>query len=433
VQRLHADGIEVILDVVFNHTAETDEFGPTLSWRGLDNASYYRVVEGHAAAYENHAGCGNTLDLRQPRVLQLVMDSLRCWVQDFHVDGFRFDLATVLGRGRNGFERDGPFFACVAQDPLLAGVKLIAEPWDIGPGGYQLGQFPTGWLEWNDRFRDTMRAFWLGGECTRGEFARRLCASADLFQQRQRAPAASVNYIVSHDGFTLRDLVSYELRHNQANGEDNRDGQARNLSWNCGWEGETGDPDVLALRARLQRALLATLLLSQGTPMLAAGDELGHNQGGNNNPYCQDNPITWIDWNRADTALIEFSARLVQLRRQWLPLGAEWFSGRPDAQGRVDLRWQRANGQEPGEPHWHDTVSRVLGAHVAGPGRGGAPLMLLFNAGGGDAQFALPAGAWRVLLDTARPGPDDGELVNTVFDTCKVLARSVLLLVRSAA
>jgi glycogen debranching enzyme len=433
VRRLHAAGIEVILDVVFNHTAETDEFGPTLSWRGLDNASYYRLAEGHAATYENHAGCGNTLDLRRPRVLQLVMDSLRYWVQQMHVDGFRFDLATVLGRGSAGFERDGPFFACVAQDPVLAGVKLIAEPWDIGPGGYQLGQFPTGWLEWNDRFRDTMRAFWLGGDCTRGEFARRLCASADLFQQRQRAPASSVNYIVSHDGFTLRDLVSYELRHNQPNGEDNRDGHARNLSWNCGREGETDDPDVLALRARLQRALLATTLLSQGTPMLAAGDELGHSQGGNNNPYCQDNPSTWIDWSRADTALMEFSARLVQLRRHWLPLGAQWFDGRPDAQGSVDLRWQRANGQELGAPHWHDNVSRVLGARIAGPGRGGAPLMLLFNAGGGDAVVTLPVGAWRVLLDTARPEPSDADFVSTVFDTCKLLARSVVLLMRSAA
>ncbi|MGL6112841.1 MAG: glycogen debranching protein GlgX [Rubrivivax sp.] len=399
VRRLHAAGIEIILDVVFNHTAETDAFGPTLCWRGLDNTSYYRLVEGHPEAYENHSGCGNTLDLRHPRVLQMVMDSLRYWVREMHVDGFRFDLATALGRGRHGFERDSAFFACLAQDPLLAGVKLIAEPWDIGAGGYQLGQFPAGWLEWNDRFRDTMRAFWLGGDCTRGEFARRLCASSDLFQQRQRAPCASVNYIVSHDGFTLRDLVSYDLRHNQVNGEDNRDGHAHNLSWNCGWEGDTCDPDVLALRARLQRAFLATLLLAQGTPMLAAGDELGHSQQGNNNPYCQDNPLTWIDWPQADEPLIDFSARLLQLRRQGLPLGAEWFTGRADEHGAVDLLWRRADGLALAHDDWHDPTSRVLGALITRPGR--TPRLLLwFNAGDRGARVVLPDGYWQVLLDS---------------------------------
>ncbi len=427
VRTLHAAGIEVILDVVFNHTAETDEFGPTLSWRGLDNASYYRLVEGRAEAYENHAGCGNTLDIRHPRVLQMVMDSLRYWVRDMHVDGFRFDLASVLGRSGHGFERDGAFFACLAQDPVLAGAKLIAEPWDIGPGGYQLGQFPTGWLEWNDRFRDTVRAFWLGGDCTRGDFARRLCASSDLFEHRLRAPASSLNYVVSHDGFTLRDLVSYNERHNQANGEDNRDGHAHNLSWNCGFEGPSNDPAVLALRARLQRALLSTLVLAQGTPMLAAGDELGHSQQGNNNPYCQDNPITWIDWSRADVALIDFTARLLQARRRWLPLGTDWYRGAADAHGEIDLRWLRANGFPPENVHWHSQDSRVLGAWIGRPGRAQGPLLLLFNAGDRDTEFALPAGRWQLLLDSTSP---DGTAAQpaTAAPSFSLPARCVCLL-----
>jgi glycogen operon protein len=399
VRKLHAAGIEVLLDVVFNHTPEGDERGPTLSWRGLDNASYYRLPE-QRQHYENWSGCGNTLDVRHPRVLQLVMDSLRCWVQDFHIDGFRFDLAPVLGRGSPFFERDGPFFKAVLQDPVLQGVKLIAEPWDLGPGGYQLGQFPRGWLEWNDRFRDTARAFWLGGDCTRGEFALRLAGSSDLFQPRRRSPLESVNYVVSHDGFTLHDLVSYDLRHNEANGENNRDGHGHNLSWNCGWEGPTTDPAVLALRARLKRALLATVLLAQGTPMLAAGDELGHSQGGNNNPYCQDKAITWIDWAAADQDLISFTAHLLALRRRLLPLGAQWYSGLPDAQGLADLAWQRRTGEAMAPEHWENRMSRILGAWIGQPGRGGAPLLLLVNGRAMDASFQLPSGDWVAELDT---------------------------------
>jgi glycogen operon protein len=398
VRRLHAAGIEVILDVVYNHTTETDEFGPTLSWRGLDNASYYRLNQADAQRYENHTGCGNTLDLSHPRVLQMVMDSLRYWVQEMHVDGFRFDLAAVLGRGRHGFDRHAAFLACVAQDPLLADVKLIAEPWDIGPGGYQLGNFPAGWVEWNDRYRDTMRAWWLGADCTRGEFARRLCASSDTFQQRGRAPSASLNYIVSHDGFTLRDLVSYDLRHNQANGEDNRDGHGHNLSWNCGFEGPTDDPAVQALRARLQRALLATLLLSQGTPMLAAGDELGHTQGGNNNPYCQDNPITWIDWSRADETLTDFCAALIATRRQQQPLATDWYADTP---GGSVLGWLLASGDTPSGMDWHDHASRAVGVSIARPGHGARPMLLLLNPGEHPLEFQLPAGRWRILLDSS--------------------------------
>ncbi len=403
VQRLHAAGIEVILDVVYNHTPEGDERGATLSWRGLDNLSWYRLPEHHKDRYDNWSGCGNTLNIAHPRALQMVLDSLRHWVGEYHVDGFRFDLAPVLGRGTSAFERDGPFFKAVLQDPLLQGVKLIAEPWDIGPAGYQVGGFPRGWQEWNDRFRDTARAFWLGGDCTRGEFALRLAGSSDLYQGRRRSPLDSVNYVVSHDGFTLRDLVSYDLRHNEANGENNRDGHGHNLSWNCGWEGETSDPDVNARRARLQRALLATVLLSQGTPMLAAGDELGHSQQGNNNPYCQDNTITWIAWAQADQSLIDYTAHLLQLRRTLLPLAPRWYTGLPDAKGRADLAWLRRTGEPMAPEHWNNRMSRIMGAYIGAPGKGGQPLLLLVNARDMDASFALPPGRWQCELDSTQP------------------------------
>ena len=428
VRSLHAAGIEVLLDVVFNHTAEGDERGPTISWRGLDNASWYRLPPERRAGYDNFSGCGNTLDLRQPRVMQFVLDSLRYWVQEMHVDGFRFDLAPVLGRGDHGFDRRAAFFAALAQDPALAGVRLIAEPWDIGPGGYQVGQFPRGWLEWNDKFRDTTRAFWLGGDCTRGEFAQRLCASSDLFQPRQRMPGESVNFIVAHDGFTLADLVSYDLRHNEANGEGNRDGHGHNLSWNCGWEGPTDDPEVLALRARLQRALLASLLLSQGTPMIAAGDELGHGQGGNNNAYCQDNETTWIDWARADHDLLRFTAHVLELRRRWLPLADRWYTGLPDERGLPDLAWWRRTGDAMQAQDWSSRMSRVLGAHVGRPGRGQRPVLMLFNARETDAIFLLPPGDWQLELDSAEchgqrdwQGPGGSDFV--------LRARSLVMLV----
>lgn len=427
VKRLHAAGLEVLLDVVYNHTPEGDERGPTLSWRGLDNASWYRLPEAHRERYENWSGCGNTVDIRHPRVLQMVMDSLRHWVQDFHVDGFRFDLAPILGRGDTGFERDGPFFKAVLQDPVLQGVKLIAEPWDIGPSGYQVGQFPRGWLEWNDRFRDTARAFWLGGDCTRGEFALRLAGSSDLFQARRRSPLDSVNYIVSHDGFTLADLVSYDLRHNQANGENNRDGHGHNLSWNCGWEGPTQDPAVLARRARLKRALLASVLLAQGTPMLAAGDELGHSQGGNNNPYCQDNAITWIDWAQADSALIDYTAHLLQLRKTLMPMDARWYTGLPDARGRQDLAWLRRTGEAMAPEHWDNRMSRIVGAWIGAPGRSHAPLLLMFNARDMDATFRLPPGRWVCELDsTAADGRSRWQ--RGAEDEYLLPARSVVLL-----
>ncbi|MBE0549803.1 MAG: glycogen debranching protein GlgX [Rubrivivax sp.] len=403
VRRLHTAGIEVLLDVVYNHTPEGDENGPTISWRGFDNASWYRLQHGQRDRHENWSGCGNTIDIRHPRVLQMVLDSLRFWVAEMHVDGFRFDLAPVLGRGDNGFDSDGPFFKAVLQDPVLQRVKLVAEPWDLGPGGWQVGQFPRGWLEWNDRFRDTARAFWLGGDCTRGEFALRLAGSSDLYQARRRSPAESVNYVVSHDGYTLTDLVSYDLRHNEANLEGNRDGHGHNLSWNCGWEGPTEDPEVNACRARLKRALLATVLLAQGTPMLAAGDELGHSQGGNNNPYCQDNPITWIDWARADPSLIAFTAHVLALRRQLLPMALHWHTGLPDRRGQVDLAWLRRTGEPMTAEHWNNRMSRILGAWIGAAGRSGAPLLLLVNARDLDASFALPPGDWVAELDTTQP------------------------------
>ncbi|MEP6589224.1 MAG: glycogen debranching protein GlgX [Polaromonas sp.] len=406
VKKLHAQGIEVLLDVVFNHTAESDGAGPSLSFRGLDNASYYRHPPESPAAFENHSGCGNTLDIRQPRVLQLVMDSLRYWVSEMHVDGFRFDLAPVLGRGDHGFEPNGAFFTAVAQDPLLSQVKMIAEPWDLGPGGYQVGAFPRGWLEWNDHFRDVMRGYWLQDEDaarSRGDFALRLCASSDLYQPRCRAPAVSVNYVVSHDGFTLRDLVSYNERHNLANGENNHDGHGHNLSHHCGIEGPSDDPQINALRGRLQRALLATTLLAQGTPMLCAGDELGHSQRGNNNPYCQDNEITWIDWAQADGDLVDFTAWVLSLRRQLQPFGNHWYSGLSDTLGLHDLSWLHSSGEVLQGQAWQGNSERVLGCLIGQPGRARAPLLLLVNPDAGDHDFMLPAGVWQAVLDTAHP------------------------------
>ncbi|GAB4216341.1 MAG: glycogen debranching protein GlgX [Rhodoferax sp.] len=412
VRALHQRGIAVILDVVYNHTAEAGAGGPTISWRGLDNASYYRLDPNDRAQYENHSGCGNTLDLRHPRVLQMVMDSLRYWVSECHVDGFRFDLATVLGRTDTGFSARAPFFMALAQDPLLCRVAWIAEPWDIGPGGYQVGGFGDGWLEWNDQFRDAMRRFWVQGAAqgngsveggTRADFAMRLCASSDIFQPHRRTPMASVNYVVSHDGFTLRDLLSYNHRHNLANGEDNRDGTGNNLSFNCGVEGDSDAPVTLRLRARLQRALLASVLLSQGTPMISAGDELGHTQHGNNNPYCQDNATTWIGWDRADADLLAYTRHVLQLRRGLWPLGDQWYSGLADERGVYDLSWWNADGTPLQGPAWHDRQQRCLKCLIGKPGGGGAPLLLLVNGSASPTPFALPRGAWRAVLDSSHP------------------------------
>jgi isoamylase len=436
VRNLHAAGLEVILDVVYNHTAEADHSGPTLSFRGLDNASYYRLVANDLNHYENFSGCGNTLDIRQPRVLQLVMDSLRYWVSEMHVDGFRFDLATVLGRTDNGFSVQAGFFAAVAQDPVLCRVKMIAEPWDIGPGGYQVGQFPRGWLEWNDHFRDGMRRFWVqsvasphaaGSGGTLGEFAMRLCGSSDLYQARKREAAESVNYVISHDGFTLLDLLSYNHRHNLANGEDNRDGQGNNLNFNCGAEGPSSDAQVQQLRQLLQRALLATNLLAQGTPMLCAGDELGHTQDGNNNPYCQDNATTWIDWSQVDTELLTFTRHVISLRRRLLPFANVWYSGIADTEGIYDLSWWNADGSVLQGSAWQLPQSRALGCLIGKPGASGSPLLLLVNNAAHPEHFVLPRGHWQGLLDTSHPlGLADWQGAGT--SELPVAAHSLLLL-----
>ncbi|MCB8745719.1 glycogen debranching protein GlgX [Rhodoferax sp. U2-2l] len=433
---LHAAGLEVILDVVYNHTAEADHCGPTLSFRGLDNAVYYRLVANDLNHYENYSGCGNTLDIRQPRVLQLVMDSLRYWVSEMHVDGFRFDLATVLGRTDHGFSPQAAFFAAVAQDPVLCRVKMIAEPWDIGPGGYQVGQFPRGWMEWNDHFRDSLRRFWVqsvaspnaaGSGGTLGEFAMRLCGSSDLYQARRREPSESVNYVISHDGFTLLDLLSYNHRHNLANGENNRDGQGNNLNFNCGAEGPTADPKVNQLRQLLQRALLACNLLAQGTPMLCAGDELGHTQGGNNNPYCQDNAITWIDWTQVDADLLAFTRHVLSLRHRLQPFANVWYSGIADADGIYDLSWWNADGSVLQGSAWQLPQRRALGCLIGKPGRASAPLLLLVNNAPHPEHFVLPRGHWQGLLDTSHPrGLADWQGAGTT--ELPVAAHSLLML-----
>ncbi len=423
VKALHATGIEVILDVVYNHTAECDADGPSLSWRGLDNASCYRLEAADKRVYENHAGCGNTLDLREPRMLQLVMDSLRFWVSEMHVDGFRFDLATVLARGEAGFDPRAAFFAAALQDPVLARVKMIAEPWDIGPGGYQVGAFPLGWSEWNDRFRDDLRGFWLQGKHARGVLAQRLCGSSDVFEASGRAPSTSINYVVSHDGFTLRDLVSYTGRHNLANGEGNRDGTSHNISCNGGIEGPTDDPAINAFRGRLQRVMLALTVLAQGTPMLCAGDELGHSQGGNNNPYCQDNETTWIDWATADADLIAFTTHLIALRHAHAPFADRWYSTAAEGQG---LQWTGPNGQPLDAAAWNAAEARCLACHI---GSARAPMLLLMNGSAQAAEFALPPGAWAALLDTtAARGTSDWH----GSDSYLLPAQSIVLLTATA-
>ncbi|MGH6630036.1 MAG: glycogen debranching protein GlgX, partial [Burkholderiales bacterium] len=350
VRALHASGIEVILDVVYNHTGEGSELGPTICFRGIDNAAYYRLAPEEPRYYMDFTGCGNTLNMMHPRSLQLIMDSLRYWVQEMHVDGFRFDLAAALARELHDVDRLGSFFDIIQQDPVLSQVKLIAEPWDVGPGGYHVGNFPVLWAEWNGIYRDTVRGFWKGDDGTVADLAWRLTGSSDLYEQGGRRPYASINFITAHDGFTLNDLVSYNEKHNEANGDENRDGHDHNLSWNCGVEGPTGDPAILALRARQQRNLLATLLLSQGVPMLQAGDEIGRTQQGNNNAYCQDNEISWLDWELDEPRrrLLDFTRYLIRLFHEHPVLRRrKFFQGRRIRGSEIrDLVWFRADGQE---------------------------------------------------------------------------------------
>jgi glycogen operon protein len=408
VDQLHRNGLEVVLDVVYNHSAESDTLGPTLSWRGLDNASWYALDP--AGSYLNFSGCGNSLNLTHPCAVQLVMDSLRWWVEVFGVDGFRFDLATALGRDpalQHQFHPASALLGAIAQDPVLAGVKLIAEPWDVGPGGYQLGQFPARWLEWNDRFRDTCRSFWLGFPGTRGDFARRLCGSSDHFDHDGRSPLASINLITAHDGMTLADLTSYRHKHNLANGEGNHDGHHHNLSANAGVEGPSADETVRALRGQWRRALLTTLFCSQGIPQLLAGDEFGQSQGGNNNAYCQDNAISWLSWPDADQALIDFVAGLVHLRHAQPALRhARWFKGHASAppHAPADIQWRQPDGSAMTVTDWDDPQTRSLACLIEVAEQAHAATerwLLLWHAERGPGVFALPPGRWLMVLDSS--------------------------------
>ncbi|TCT05535.1 glycogen debranching protein GlgX [Aquabacter spiritensis] len=411
VRRLHAAGIEVILDVVYNHTCEGNELGPTFSFKGLDNASYYRLVPGNERYYINDTGCGNTVNLSHPRVLQMVMDSLRYWVEAFHVDGFRFDLGVTLGREGTGFDPGSGFFDAVRQDPVLARCKLIAEPWDIGPDGYQLGRLPPGFVEWNDRFRDSVRRFWKRDPGMRGEIAGRLSGSSDAFDRRHRKPWASINYVASHDGFTLADVVAYNEKHNAANGEDGRDGHDANYSFNWGAEGPTDDPNIRAVRSRVTRAMLATVMFAQGTPMLLAGDEFGRTQNGNNNAYCQDNEISWIDWELARSpdgrALTAFVARLAEIRKRFATLRAPRFLHAKEefVPGLRDIGWFDEHGAEMPPEGWHLDGAHTLALRRAGRTRTGGVevLLLLLNASANPVTFKLPGPAltWRLLVDSA--------------------------------
>ncbi|WP_282028165.1 glycogen debranching protein GlgX [Paracoccus marcusii] len=416
VARFHKAGIEVILDVVYNHTAEGNELGPTLSFRGLDNASYYRLAEDRRF-YVNDAGTGNVLNLDSPFTLRLVMDSLRYWVEVMHVDGFRFDLASVLGRTRGVFDRDAPLFRAIRQDPVLNRVKLIAEPWDIGPGGYQLGAYPAPFAEWNDRYRDQIRGFWRGDPGLIGKLAKRVAGSAARFDHDGRPATSSVNFVAAHDGFTLMDTVSFNDKHNEANGEENRDGHNHNLSDNMGAEGPTDDPAITAARDRRRRNLIATLMLSQGTPMLLAGDELGNSQGGNNNAYAQDNPTGWVDWDGADPAFLDFVRRVIAFRRAHPILRQKRFlhSQPREQDGLPDLFWRRADGAPMTPDDWNDPDRRLLAAEMrmasGTPAYAALPgaVFLVFN-NGPEAQVRLPdapEGRWRRRLDSARDDDPD--------------------------
>ena len=431
VKALHAAGLEVILDVVYNHTAEGNHLGPTLSFRGIDNPAYYRLKDGEPRLYADVTGTGNTMHTRHQVVVRMIMDSLRYWVSEMHVDGFRFDLATVLGRGPAGFDAHSSFFAAVAQDPVLAHVKLIAEPWDLGEGGYQVGGFPPGWAEWNGRYRDTVRSFWAGEPGHLPELSRRLCGSSDIYQHHRRCPTDSINLVTVHDGFTLQDLVSYHEKRNLANQEDNRDGESHNRSWNCGAEGETDDEVVLALRERQKRNLLTTLFVSLGTPILLGGDEIGRTQQGNNNGYCQDNEVSWFDWQLDDkrSRLLDFVQRLIAFRKSQPVLRRTRFlTGEPDEHGVKDVAWLRPDGHEMTPADWEQPGPGAVAAMLCGWKTGetdehGTPLhgdsvLILINGQRNPLNFLLPTlrgNAWQPRFDTRVPSglpPHEGEPIH---------------------
>ena len=442
VRELHKAGIEVILDVVYNHTAEGNQMGPTLSFRGIDNASYYRLTDDKRFYYD-YTGTGNTLNANLPNVLRLMMDSLRYWILDMHVDGFRFDLASALARELHTVDRLSAFFDIIHQDPVISQVKLIAEPWDVGEGGYQVGKFPPGWAEWNGKYRDCIRDYWRGADSMLGEFALRLTGSPDLYEGDYRRPTASINFITAHDGFTLHDLVSYNEKHNDANGENNQDGENHNRSWNCGEEGETSDESIVHLRKQQRRNFLTTLFLSQGVPMLVAGDEMGRTQKGNNNAYCQDNEISWLHWDKKDDELLEFTRRLIRLRLDHPVFSRRrWFQGqRIKGSGVEDIVWFLPDASEMTEDHWTNGFAKSLGVflnglglHYLGP-KGehvyDDDFYVIFNAHHEPLEYKLPpekyGRQWRVLLDTSRSSIGDGD----TYDACSVVkaeGRSIVLL-----
>jgi len=446
VKTLHREGIEVILDVVYNHTGEGNEMGPTLSFRGVDNASYYRLTE-DARYYMDFTGTGNTLNARLPNALRLIMDSLRYWIQEMHVDGFRFDLASALARELYDVNKLSSFFDVIYQDPVISQVKLIAEPWDIGEGGYQVGEFPAGWAEWNGKYRDCMRDYWAGADSMLGEFAERLTGSSDLYKGDYRTPTASINFINAHDGFTLHDLVSYNEKHNEANGENNEDGESHNRSWNCGVEGPTEDEEINILRAKQKRNLLTTLFLSQGVPMIVAGDEFGRTQQGNNNAYCQDNEISWLDWEHQDENLLEFTKQLIAFRKAHPTFGRrKWFQGIPiKGIGLEDIAWFDHEGREMEESHWQNDFARSLAMYLNGNGirslnDDGTKIVddsfyILFNAYWEAIDYRLPSEKygteWTVVIDTNLETIEAHDTYNALT-TISVPARSIIVLLSSS-
>jgi len=438
VKELHAADIEVILDVVYNHTAEGNHLGPILSFKGIDNQAYYRLVGDDPFYYYDTTGTGNSLNMANPHTLQLIMDSLRYWVTEMHVDGFRFDLAATLARQFHEVDKLSAFFDLVQQDPIVGRVKLIAEPWDLGEGGYQVGNFPPNWSEWNGKYRDTVRDYWRGQHATLAELASRLTGSSDLYFKDTRAPSASINFVTAHDGFTLKDLVSYNNKHNEANGEENRDGETHNRSWNCGVEGPTNAAAVRALRARQQRNFLATLLLSQGVPMILGGDEIGRTQRGNNNAYCQDNELSWFDWEQVDEELLDFTSKLIALRREHPVFRRQrWFFGQP-IRGTVDIGWCRPDGSEMSDEDWSTGYARAVGVFLNGTALLGRDprgqrihddsFLVLLNAHHGPLQWTLPkqwGTRWEVAVDTNASTEHEPRLVRK---SLIVAGRSLVLL-----
>ena len=451
VRAYHEAGIEIILDVVYNHTAEGNHMGPTIAFRGIDNAAYYRLVDGDPRHYMDYTGTGNSLNVRHPHSLQLIMDSLRYWVTEMHVDGFRFDLASTLARELHDVDRLSSFFDLVQQDPVVSQVKLIAEPWDVGEGGYQVGNFPPLWTEWNGKYRDTVRDFWRGEPATLGEFASRLTGSSDLYSNNNRRPTASINFVTAHDGFTLNDLVSYNEKHNEANGEGGRDGESHNRSWNCGVEGPTDDPEINALRAQQRRNFLTTLLISQGTPMISHGDELGRTQNGNNNVYCQDNEISWLDWSKYEENqdLFQFTKRLIELRKEHPVFRRRQFlAGGPlgDESAHRDIAWLATDGKLMDQADWDFYFGKALmvflnGQEIAEPDSRGTKVeddsfLMFFNASHTDVEFTLPVAtygaSWKVIIDTTQPrGETEEERILRAGEKVSVAARSTIVAVQN--